>query len=519
MYQATNGEIYNYNELKCELQKDFAMAAEERAPSQEVVIAKGLFASAPQPLLHAGITRDLRLDDIEDGRDCYVIGKMVLCRGYEDTFNRLHGEFAIVLVYNNLVILARDRYGVRPLFYGYDALNGNLVAASTPECFATSRNVELLKPFPPGHYLVWNATTGEENIQPFQPFLLAADNLWPQASLSEKAARLFYHACKVRCLQQDKGDTATAVLLSGGLDSSVVLCMAVHFLGASNVVAITAGKDTADVRFAASLCRELGVECHFVYELTPPTVAFVTKAISCLCSYDRTTVRAGSAQYQLCQASHLDLRRNKVKVVLCGEGADELAQGYQYFKLAPNAEAADDECKRLLNDIYLFDGLRVDRTTASVGLEVRLPFLDTAFVDGYLRLGNDVRHNTKTEKLALRQMVAEELVQMVPELRGEASQATIWRPKEAFSDSVGRNWANDLRALAADQISDAMFSKRQEMYPHNTPTTKEAFLYRVIFHQSMLAPAEEIPYEWMPRWSDVGDPSATVLSCYKSGGD
>lgn len=508
----TNGEIYNHRELRRQLQ-DFATVHsmfdwnELLSPGERILLQK-----------------QLDLNNVENGADCDIIAKMLLYYGPDATFAALHGEFVSVIVLPGYIVAARDHFGVRPLFYGFDA-DQHLVIVSSINQIQHPNFVPNLQPFPPSQFLIYDLSTGSQIWQTFKPLTLQscpstaylADTVFdPLPGI----AAAFYDAVRMRCVQQEayswgcdpkqiKNTLKTGVLLSGGMDSSVVLAVAVDVVGPTALVAFTATFETVptqDVIQSQALCRELGVEHHIVV-LPTPTCSLMEACIRDLGTYDITTVRAGFAQWLMCQ--QLKAFRS-VQVLLCGEGSDEASEGYQYFKLAPDSMAAHLETKRLLKEIYLFDGLRADRATAQFGYEVRLPFLDTRFIAQYQALAAADRFDRHLEKALLRHIMATTLAFRVPALQGPVAQRIIQRPKEAFSDSVGSTWIRALQHLAEENTPAVIPD-----YAHNSPRTKEALFYRQIFEKVFKGHyITHIPHFWMPRWCAADDPSARVLPCY-----
>ena len=199
---------------------------------------------------------------------------------------------------------------------------------------------------------------------------------------------------------------------------------------------------------------------------------------------------------------------------MSGEGSDELAGGYQYFKMAPGGSAADLESHRLLDDIYMYDGQRADRTAGAWGKEIRLPFLDTNVVQAFKEWWTpEERWDKHVEKKRLREVLAS-----IPyrSFQADAVQEAIRRPKDALSDSVGRRWVERLKLIAAEYCDERIFPR----WTHLPPQTKEQKMYRNIFEQECGGDsAFQTPYFWMPKWQPEGslgamDPSATVLQCF-----
>ena len=199
-----------------------------------------------------------------------------------------------------------------------------------------------------------------------------------------------------------------------------------------------------------------------------------------------------------------------IKMVLSGEGADEILGGYLYFHNAPDRESFQNETERRVKLLHQYDVLRSDRATAAHGLEVRVPFLDKEFINYILSLDSKYKVNydengTRIEKYILRKSFEGNYL----------PDDILWRQKDAFSDAVGYNWVTSIKEHANNEISDEEFANRDEIYPHNTPDTKEAFYYRKIFEEYYPGRANLISEIWRPLWSDTNEPSATQLNIHK----
>jgi asparagine synthase (glutamine-hydrolysing) len=235
--------------------------------------------------------------------------------------------------------------------------------------------------------------------------------------------------------------------------------------------------------------------------------------IRALETWDTTTIRASTGMYLI--AKYIRKHTPKVKVLFSGEGADEICQGYLYFHYQPTAKDGHAESVRLLRDLLYFDVLRCDRSTATHGLEVRVPFLDKWFVEYYMSIPPAHRSPSKEkgEKWLLREAFHEE--KLLPH-------EILWRKKEAFSDGVSgthRSWHHVIQEQAEKMVTDQDLAKARKVFRHCTPRTKEAYMFRKIFSDQFEPDerAELIPYKWMPKWvgEDLLDPSARELDVYK----
>jgi asparagine synthase (glutamine-hydrolysing) len=309
------------------------------------------------------------------------------------------------------------------------------------------------------------------------------------------------------------GDSTIGCFLSGGLDSSLVCAIASKVI--PDMHAYTIGmRGSSDITAAKIVAEYLGIQ-HHIYEYTAEEgIAVIEDVIKSLETYDVTTVRASIPQYLLSKKIH---EAGDVRVLLSGEGSDELFAGYQYFKNSPSAEALEIESDRLLKELYMYDNLRTDRVTAAWGLEVRVPFLDKALVEYVRNIHPDYRLPAgKLEKLLLRESFT-----------GWLPDAILFRPKEAFSDAVSasvdifmntsmntdtpvRTW----KEVLADHIST--FADDPDITTIDAPTL-EAKYYRYIYNKHYKS--DLITGYWMPKWitQSSWDPSATTIDCYQSG--
>ncbi|XP_067005858.1 asparagine synthetase [glutamine-hydrolyzing] isoform X2 [Anabrus simplex] len=444
--------------------------------------------------------------------------------GIEHCTKNLDGVFAFCLIdtKKRRVYLARDPFGVRPLFRLHSEL-GVLGAASEAKALIDlakelSEDAWKLGPFPPGCFEEYEISadgstrviqkTAYYNIgdkPQFRPLIPYGD-LQP-SDVHGNIRKLLTAAVKKRLM----ADRRIGCLLSGGLDSSLVAALLVQLAKEVNLpykiqsFAIGMG-ESPDILAARQVAKHIGTEHHEV-SFTPDDVKEVLdKVIYHLETPDITTIRASVGMYLL---SKYILEKTDTTVIFSGEGADELAQGYIYFRNAPSSEAAHKESLRLLKDIYLFDGLRADRTTAAHSLELRVPFLDLQFTSYYLGLDPKSRQpQNGIEKHLLRS--AFDGTDLLPS-------SILWRHKEAFSDgvtSVKKPLYGIIQDMIESKVSDSCLEKAASKYPHCTPKTKESLYYRDVFEKTFPKQSHFMPYYWMPRWVEVDDPSARFISHY-----
>ena len=442
------------------------------------------------------------------GSDCYCIGDLYL-RHQDDlaTFARsLDGVFALALYdkTRNRLILARDPYGIRPLYVGSD-LNGNMCFAS--EIKALTPQHCNIRHFTPGTIEVYdmNTLTLTKTIQYHTVPWITNTTLLPDSAI-ESVRTALLQAVEKRMLT----DRPVAALLSGGLDSSLIASIVQRFLtrsGQPPLKTFSIGfKGSSDLKHARLVADYIGSD-HTEIVMTPDeffrAIPEVIKAIE---SYDTTTVRASVGNYLIAKEIR---QRTDCKVVFNGDGADELFGGYLYFRSAPNDEAFHSETGRLLEDIQMFDVLRSDRSISSNGLEARTPFLDKQFVAVVRSLPPSLlRPDGKIEKSILREAFKDNWLPA----------EVLMRRKEAFSDGVSspeKAWFQEIQ----DRVSKCIPHdwKRQNLNTeHLKPQTAEEYYYRSFFdHYYPNAEKVNVPYRWMPKWSpETTDPSARTLNVY-----
>ncbi|XP_011881317.1 PREDICTED: asparagine synthetase [glutamine-hydrolyzing] [Vollenhovia emeryi] len=462
--------------------------------------------------------------------DVEVIMHMYACAGANGVAQSLDGVFAFCLmdVSKRRLLIARDPYGVRPLFR-LRSDNGQLAISSESKgLMAMSKHVNgkwTLEPFPPGHYekyeilhngrikLLESCRYHRPGDKPSFHTYIPWDALSP-INIEGNIRKLLSAAVEKRLM----GDRRIGCLLSGGLDSSLVAALLVKHAKKYNlsykIQSFAIGMDDSpDIVAARQVANYIGTEHHEII-FTPQDVKDVlNKVIYSLETYDITTVRASVGMYLL---SRYIKQNTETTVIFSGEGADELAQGYIYFRNAPNARDAHDESVRLLDDIYLYDGLRADRTTSAFSLELRVPFLDLQFTNYYLSLDPHSRQpQGGVEKHLLRSAFDES---------GLLPHNILWRHKEAFSDGVAstkKSLFEVIDEIVEYRVSDEDLLDAHAKYPHCTPRTKQAYYYRHIFELHYKGQAESFtPYFWMPRWVEgVTDPSARFIEHYAANGE
>ncbi|GFR66567.1 asparagine synthetase [glutamine-hydrolyzing] [Elysia marginata] len=437
---------------------------------------------------------------------------------------KLDGVFAFCILdtANRKVILGRDTFGVRPLFR-FCTKEGFLAVCSEAKGLfglSHSENDEDLRiePFPPGHVEVYDIDSqGRAFLREsvcfnktgqIPKYQLAVPPESYATDVKKNVAMLLEKAVEKRLMS----DRRVGCLLSGGLDSSLVAALVVKLskkLGITYPIQTFAigMEGSTDLKAAKKVATHLGTEHHEILMTPEEGIKAIDDTIRHLESYDITTVRASVGMYLL---SKYVQEKTDTVVVMSGEGADEVAQGYIYFHNAPSAQAAHEESVRLMEDLYMYDVLRGDRSTAAWGLEIRVPFLDHQFTSYYLSLDSELRQpKDGVEKHLIRSSFDE---------TGLLPSEILWRPKEAFSDGIAsltKSWFEIIQDVCKEKISQKELDSASSVYPHNPPHTKEALYFRKLFEQHYPGKAYWIPYYWLPAWTKTDEPSARTLKHYK----
>ena len=456
---------------------------------------------------------------VQGHSDCEVILYLYLKFGLNRTLEELDGEFAFAIYdrMSNQIMVARDPYGVRPLFLLEN--EKEIMISSEVKAFYGKEGVV---PVPNGTF--WTSRHSR-----FTPYLDRPKNKEGSKPANGSAYLSAYHSylkLPLNDLQENIRTTLTEAvkkrlhsdrkigcLLSGGLDSSLVTALVCRLSGTpENITTYSIGMSgSTDLAAARKVAKFLGTDHHEIVFTEETAIQAITPVINALESWDTTTIRASIGMYLLAQ--YIKQKTPHVKVILSGEGADEVCQGYLYFHLQPSPNDGHKESVRLLQELIYFDVLRADRCISAHGLELRVPFLDKKFVDLYLSIAPVLRSpdKKKGEKWLLREAFSGE--NLLPT-------EILWRRKDGFSDgcsSLERPLYKVLEDHAEREISDELFVQREVMFPHCPPKTKEAFLFRTIFHEHYpeKGRAELIPFQWLPRWmGDVTNPSGRVVPVF-----
>jgi asparagine synthase (glutamine-hydrolysing) len=411
--------------------------------------------------------------------DCEVILALYQDKG-KDFLEDLNGIFAFVLYdeVNDCYLAARDHMGIVPLYMGWDAY-GNFYFAS--ELKALEGICKKIEVFPPGHYYFSKEHELKKwYVRDWTEYDAVKAN---QSDIAELRAAL-----EKAVHRQLMSDVPYGVLLSGGLDSSVISAVARKYAARrietndeqeawwpqlhSFAVGLEGSPDLAAAKKVADHIGTIHHEIHFTIQ---EGLDAIRDVIYYLETYDVTTVRASTPMYLMARV----IKSMGVKMVLSGEGADEVFGGYLYFHKAPNAKEFHEETVRKLSKLHLYDCLRANKSLAAWGVEGRVPFLDKEFLDVAMRLNPEdkMAKNGKMEKWILRKAFESYLPESV-----------AWRQKEQFSDGVGYNWIDTLKEITSREVTDEMLENAKYRFPLNTPRNKEEYYYRTIFSEHF--PAE-----------------------------
>jgi asparagine synthase (glutamine-hydrolysing) len=442
--------------------------------------------------------------------DCEVIVHMYEEIG-DGLVDLLQGDFAFVLCDDTKFLAARDPIGVCPLYYGHGA-DGSLWFAS--ELKALKDECTEFHEFPPGHF--YSEKSGGLRRYYNPPW-------WDEAIIptARPALDVLRTALEDAVVRRMMCDVPYGVLLSGGLDSSLVASIASRHAEKrvedhertkawwprlhSFCIGIDGAPDLIAARDVAGFLGTVHHEFHFTVQ---EGIDALPSVIWHLETYDVTTIRASTPMFFLSRR----IKAMGVKMVLSGEGSDEVFGGYLYFHRAPNKDEFHKETVRRVKNLHYFDCLRANKSTMAWGVEVRVPFLDKKFLDVAMGIDPEMKlcGNGKIEKYLIRSAFDTKENPYLPD-------SVLWRQKEQFSDGVGYSWIAGLKEHAEHQVSDEQFALRKEKYPVNTPETKEAFFYRSIFEQMFPEDSSiKTVYNWTPTWSSSSDPSGRVQQVHQA---
>ena len=467
--------------------------------------------------------------------DCESIIHMYKKYGIEYTLQNLDGVFAFALYDSNTneAYIARDPFGVRPMYYGRD-IDGRLLVFSsllkqvtdlcdTCENFKAGTYLRLLvtpgTKSAGGGDIGANGTIDLSNGQiPYTSFnynhnMILSNTFFRNSNDLNQYYSIIYNnlaeAVKKRVITMERN---LACLLSGGLDSSLITALVSKFVPKGQLQTYSIGMvGGSDLSYARMVSQHIDSKHTEIVLTEQEFFDAIREVIFNIESYDTTTVRASVGNYLV--AKYIS-RHSDAKVIFNGDGSDELTGGYMYFHNCPSDIEFDHECKRLLTNLQYYDVLRSDRCISCHGLEPRTPFLDRTFVHEYLSIPISIR-NHNNEKNIEKHLLRKSIDVMDPSL---LPSSVLWRTKEAFSDGVSspeNSWYEIIQSKLDSVFSEEEFIDKSRHYTHNPPTTKEQLYYREIFESYYKDRGNVIPAFWMPRYSNATDSSARKLEVYK----
>jgi asparagine synthase (glutamine-hydrolysing) len=475
---AANGEIYNHRELRKQFEGKYSFQTES---------------------------------------DCEVILALYKEKGvyFLDEMNGIFG-FAIYDVAKDEYFIARDHMGIIPLYIGWDQ-NGTFYVAS--ELKALEGYCTKIQLFPPGHYM---SSKDGEFVQWYKREWTDYDAVKENATSIEEIKI----ALEAAVHRQLMSDVPYGVLLSGGLDSSITSAVAKKYaqkrIESGDTVdawypqlhSFAVGLEgSPDLAAAQVVADHLGTIHHEIKFTIQEGLDAVRDVIYNIETYDVTTIRASTPMYLMARV----IKSMGIKMVLSGEGSDELFGGYLYFHKAPNAREFHEETVRKLSKLHMYDCLRANKSLAAWGIEGRVPFLDKEFMDVAMRINpqDKMINGERMEKWVLRKAFED----MLPA-------SVAWRQKEQFSDGVGYSWIDTLKEVVAKEISDEQLANAKFKFPIQTPTSKEEYYYRSIFtehfpsdaaalsvpQEASVACSTKIALEWDEAFKNMNDPSGRAVA-------
>jgi asparagine synthase (glutamine-hydrolysing) len=443
-----------------------------------------------------------------------------------DFVKLLNGIFAFVIYdpRDGSFFIARDHIGINPLYWGRDGEGNLFVSSEMKALYDVCRTVEV---FPPGHYY----QSSEGRLEKWYKPAWAAEGSVPRGEADLDALR---QALEDAVKRQLMSDVPYGLLISGGVDSSIVAAIAAKHAEKrvetdetdrawwprmhSFSVGLPGAPDTA---FAKKVADHIGSQHHEIVFTVQEALDAIPDVIYHLETFDVTTIRAGTPMYLMSRT----IKSMGIKMILSGEGADEIFGGYLYFHKAPNAIEFHEELVRKISMLHLYDCLRANKAMAAWGVEARVPFLDPEFLDVAMGIDpkfkmirkaspGDPRGAGRMEKYILRKA-----------FDGWIPDEILWRQKEQFSDGVGYSWIDSIKAYAEKEISDSVMANARFRFPSKTPVSKEAYWFRTIFEEHFKNPSavELVPdgpsiacstptaIRWDSAWAAMADPSGRAV--------
>lgn len=448
--------------------------------------------------------------------DCEVILALYRDKG-PDFLEELNGIFGFALydIENDIFMVARDHMGIIPLYHGWDEFGQYFVASELKALEGVCNKIEV---FLPGHYHYSKDTNLTKWYQrDWMDYENVKDNTTDIAAL-RKGLEDAVH-------RQLMSDVPYGVLLSGGLDSSIISAVAKKFASRRietqgkaeawypQLHSFAVGlKDAPDLIAARKVAEHIGSIHHEINFTIQEGLDAIRDVIYHLETYDITTIRASTPMFLMARV----IKSMGIKMVLSGEGSDEIFGGYLYFHKAPNAKALHEETVRKLDKLHLYDNLRANKSLAAWGVEGRVPFLDKEFMDIAMRINPEDKlpRNGRIEKWVLRKAFED----LLPE-------SIAWRQKEQFSDGVGYSWIDTLKDLVQKNVTDEQLASAAFKFPDQTPSSKEEYYYRSIFESHFpsrsaalcvpsvpsVACSSPVALEWDAAFKNMNDPSGRAV--------
>lgn len=469
---------------------------------------------------HEQLREDLNSYKFMTKSDCECIIPLYM-KYKHNLLSKIDGMFAFILYdsTDSSYFAARDPIGICSMYIGWHH-SGSVWIASEMKAL---QECSLVKEFPPGHYLT--NETGEF-VRWYNPIWLDESYL-PHDHVDLKLVR---SALEESVIKRMMADVPFGVLLSGGLDSSLIASIAARYRDSVantekdygyvsvNLLTFSIGLEgSPDLLWAKKVAEFIGSKHHSFTFTIEEGIDALHDVINHIESYDVTTVRASTPMFLMARR----IKAMGIKVVLSGEGSDEMFGGYLYFHKAPSSQDFHRELVRKVKALSKYDCLRANKSTAAWGVETRVPFLDKQFLN--VVMGTDAKYkmingNQSMEKFILRKAFDDTDKPYLPK-------EVLWRQKEQFSDGVGYSWIDSLKDHANKTISDQQFKMAPIIYSYNTPTTKEAYLYRKIFDSifmketfaktvpsgSSIACSTEAALKWDKSWANQADPSGRAI--------
>ena len=456
--------------------------------------------------------------------DCEVILPLFQQKGIE-FIDELEGMFAFILYdeEQDAYLIARDHIGIIPLYTGYDE-HGNFYVSSEMKALASV--CKTISEFPPGHYM-WSKEG--KLTKYYKRDWMDYENVKDNSTDLDELRVAFEKAVKSHMMS----DVPYAVLLSGGLDSSLVSAVAAQYVAKRvededktdawwpRLHSFAVGLEGApDLKAAKKVADMIGTVHHEIHFTIQEGLDAIRDVIFHLETYDTTTIRAATPMYLMTRK----IKAMGIKMVLSGEGADEIFGGYLYFHKAPNAKEFHEETVRKLDRLHMFDCARANKATSAWGVEARVPFLDKNFIDVAMRLNPQDKMclDGKMEKWILRKSFD----------NGDTLPAEVlWRQKEQFGDGVGYSWIDSIREFVDGEVTDQQLATAEFRFPYNTPDTKEGYYYRTIFEGyfpqesaarcvpggKSIACSTAEALEWDESFKNNADPSGRSMKGVHSG--